>query len=323
MSLRSPKTLNKLGYEVSSRTGLGRFMGAARTSAAGRATSEGSYIDLREVLPMLNSVSHLPVDVFQNLRLEVSYNITAARQILADLTNTITGMLVPQLAIDMLDDAVIVQKMDRTLGNIQWLEIEHDQVLFPESADFSNDGTADQNIEQTVNFKLDGFKNKSVERIIQVKEIADPLSYLNGNAVQGFGRYGSAAVYKEKIQCRVNGSNIFPQSGLIGDMERLSYIVDNFGDCFAYPGSSQLDLDSGLVIGTDAADGRERIGNLSYNGWYLGKKVLDLQIVHSRVGLLNTQNFRPEIAALNIHYFAEIKKMLVLGKNGKYNIVYL
>ena len=106
-------------------------------------------------------------------------------------------------------------------------------------------------------------------------------------------------------------------------MERLGYVVDNFGDCFAYPGSNQLDLDSGLVIGTNAADGRERIGQLSYNGWYLGRKVLDLQIVHSRVGLLNTATFRPEIASLNIHYFAEIKKSLILGKNGKYNIVYL
>ena len=323
MSLRSPKTLNKLGYEVSSRSGLGRFMGAARTTAAARATSEGSYIDLREVLPMLNSVSHLPVDVFQNLRLEVSYNISAARQILKDVTHAITGMLVPQLAIDMLDDPVIVSKMDRTLGNIQWLEIEHDQVLFPASADFGNNGTADQNIEQTVNFKLDGFKNKSVERIIQVKEVPTPASYLSGNTVQGFGRFGSAAVYKEKIQCRVNGANIFPQSGLIGDMERLGYVADNFGECFAYPGSSQLDLDSGLVIGTAAADGRARIGQLSYNGWYIGKKVLDLQIVHARTGLTNTQTYRPEISSLNVHYFGEVKKALVLGKNGRYNIVYL
>jgi hypothetical protein len=322
MSLRSPKTLNRLGYEVSNVDGLATFMGASRTTAALRSASDGSFIDLREVLPMLNSLSHIPSDVFQNLRLEVSYNIAQARQILSDISQTITGMLVPQLAIDMLDDAVIVSKMNKTLKNISWLEIEHDQVLFPESADFANNGTADQNVEQTVNFKLDGFKNKSVERIIQVKEVPTPISYLTGNAVNGFGRYGSSAVYKEKIQCRVNGSNIFPQQGMIGDMERLGYVADNFGECFAYPGSSQLDLDSGIVVGTDITDGRKRIGQLSYNGWYLGKKVLDLQIVHSRTGLLNTAIYRPEISSLNVHYFAEIKKALVLGKNG-YNVVYL
>jgi len=323
MSLRSPKTLNKLGYERSNLDGLATYMGAARTTAAARADSEGSFIDLREVLPMLNSVSHLPSDLFQNLRLEVSYNTTAARQILSDITNTITGMLVPQLAVDLLDDPVIVSKMDKTLGNIQWLEIEHDQVLFPASADFGNDGTADQNVEQTVNFKLDGFKNKSVERIIMVKEVPTPASYLTGNAVNGFGRYGSAAVYKEKIQCRVNGSNLFPQQGLIGDMERLGYVADNFGDCFSYPGANQLDLDSGLVIGTDAADGRKRIGQLSYNGWYVGKKIYDMQIIHARTGLNNTDAYRPEISSLNVHYFGEVKKALVLGKNGRYNIVYL
>ena len=322
MSLRSPKTLNRLGYEVSNVDGLATFMGASRTTEALRSASDGSFIDLREVLPMLNSLSHIPSDVFQNLRLEVSYNIAQARQILSDISQTITGMLVPQLAIDMLDDAVIVSKMNKTLKNISWLEIEHDQVLFPASADFANNGTADQNVEQTVNFKLDGFKNKSVERIIQVKEVPTPISYLTGNAVNGFGRYGSSAVYKEKIQCRVNGSNIFPQQGMIGDMERLGYVADNFGECFAYPGSSQLDLDSGIVVGTDITDGRKRIGQLSYNGWYLGKKVLDLQIVHSRTGLVNTAIYRPEISSLNVHYFAEIKKALVLGKNG-YNVVYL
>ena len=323
MSLRSPKTLNRLGYEVNSRTGLGQYMGAGRTTDTTRAPSDGSYIDLREVLPMLNSLSHIPSDVFQNLRLEVSYNIAQARQILSDITNTITGMLIPQLSVDMLDDPVIVNKMNKTLGNIQWLEIEHDQVLFPASADFGNNGTADQALEQTVNFKLDGFKNKSVERIIQVKEVPTPASYLTGNAVNGFGRFGSSAVYKEKLQCRVNGSNIFPQQGMIGDMERLGYVADNFGDCFSYPGANQLDLDSGLVVGTSAADGRLRIGNLSYNGWYIGKKVLDLQIVHSRTGLNNTASFRPEISSLNVHYFGEVKKALVLNKNGQYNIVYL
>jgi len=76
------------------------------------------------------------------------------------------------------------------------------------------------------------------------------------------------------------------------------------------------------VVGTSVADGRLRIGNLSYNGWYLGRKVLDLQIVHSRTGLNNTATFRPEISSLNVHYFAEIKKALVLNKNG-YNVVYL
>tara|TARA_R110000823_G_scaffold286738_2_gene405061 strand:- start:661 stop:1926 length:1266 start_codon:yes stop_codon:yes gene_type:complete len=322
MSLRSPKTLNRLGYEVSNVDGLATFMGASRTTEALRSASDGSFIDLREVLPMLNSLSHIPSDVFQNLRLEVSYNIAQARQILSDITQTITGMLVPQLAIDMLDDAVIVSKMNKTLKNISWLEIEHDQVLFPESADFANNGTADQNVEQTVNFKLDGFKNKSVERIIQVKEVPTPISYLTGNAVNGFGRYGSSAVYKEKVQCRVNGSNIFPQQGMIGDMERLGYVADNFGECFSYPGANQLDLDSGVVVGTDITDGRKRIGQLSYNGWYLGKKVLDLQIVHSRTGLINTAIYRPEISSLNVHYFGEVKKALVLGKNG-YNVVYL
>ena len=210
--------------------------------------------------------------------------------------------------------------MNKNLGNIQWLEIESDQVFFPQSV---NDGAAnDQGLDQELNVRLDGFKGKSVERMVMVKELADKLPYLSGNNVLGFGKYGSVAVYEEKIQVRLNGSNIFPKSGLEGNMERLGYLVDTFGECLGMPGFNQLDIDTGIVFGASAADGRFYAGQLSYNAWYLGDRVYDLQVVHSRVGLNDTTLFRPATEALNVIYFAEVKKALTLNKNG-YNVVYV
>jgi len=319
MSLRSPKSGARIGYQQINDDKLLDYMSNSPVTAAARAASDGSYVDLREVLPMLNSVTHLPVDVFQNLRLEITYN-TAAQGVLSDITNTITGMLVPQLAIDILDDEVLVKKMNKTLKNAQWLEIEHDQVLYPVTA---NDGGAgDQAIKETRNFKLDGFKGKSVERMLMVKQLAQGAQYLSGNDVQAWGKFGSVGFFKEEIQVRINGSNIFPKSGLTGDMERMGHVVDSWGECFAFPGSNMYDIDVGAVVGADAAGGRAQRGTLSYNGWYVGEKVLDLQIVHSRTGLQDTSTFRPTTSATNVIYFGEVKKALIVGNDG-YNIVYL
>ena len=319
MSLRSPKSGARIGYQQQNDDKLLDYQSNSPQTAATRAASDGSYLDLRECLPMLNSVTHLPVDVFQNLRLEVTFN-TAAQGILSDITNTITGMLVPQLAIDILDDEVLVGKMNKTLKNAQWLEVELDQVLYPVTA---NDGGApDQGVKETRNFKLDGFKNKSVERMFMVKQLTQGAQYLSTNAVNAFGKFGSVAFFNEEIQVRLNGSNIFPKSGLVGNMERLGHVVDTWGDCFSYPGANQLDLDSGLVVGSDAADGRAKIGTLSYNAFYLGEKVQDLQIVHSRTNLEDTSTFRPTTSSCNVLYFGEVKKGLVITSNG-YRISYL
>ena len=320
MSLRSPKSATKLGYLVDNANKLAVFQGNAVATTVARAATGNSFLDLRECLPMLNSLTHLPSDIFANLRLEITYNIELSSQILEDITDAITGMSIPTLAVDVLDDETIVNKMNKNLGNIEWLEIESDQVFFPQSV--NDGGGADQGLEQELNVRLDGFKGKSVERMVMVKELADKLSYLSGNNVLGFGKYGSVALYEEKIQVRLNGSNIFPKSGLEGNMERLGYLVDTFGECLGMPGFNQLDIDTGIVFGASAADGRFYAGQLAYNAWYLGDRVYDLQVVHSRVGLNDTTLFRPTTEALNVIYFAEVKKALVLNKNG-YNVIYV
>jgi hypothetical protein len=311
----------KLGFQQLSADGLLQHILRSRTTAAARNASNGAYIELREVLPMLNSVTHLPSDVFQNLRLEVVFNTEAAEQILQDVTHTITGQLFPILAVDVLDNKSIVDKMNRGIGkSIAWLEVEHDQVTYEQSA--NNGAAGDQGVEEVKNFKLDGFKNKSVERIVQVKELQDKTKYLNGNDVLGFGRFQSVALFNEKLQIRLNGRNIFPNSGLTKNMERLGQVVDTYGDCVAYPGSNQVDIDTGIVAGTDATNGRAKIGNLSYNCAYLGEKIMDLQVEHSRTGLEDTTGYRPSTDALNVHYFGEVRKAVVFDNKG-YNIVYL
>ena len=102
----------------------------------------------------------------------------------------------------------------------------------------------------------------------------------------------------------------------------MAHGVDSWGECFAFPGSNQYDVDCGQVVGDDAADGRSQRGTLSYNAWYVGEKVQDLQIVHSREGLNDTSTFRPTTSSCNVLYFGEVKKMLVVENDG-YRIMYI
>ena len=320
-SVTSIKNINQLGYQQL-KGGQAQYLGIQDETAAARNDSKGGEVDLREVLPMLSAVTHLPTDLMPNLRLEVVFDTSVLRQVLMNDTHTIAGQLIPVLAVDVLDDKPIVDKLTRALGKgIQWLEIEHDQVLFKAFA--QDGGAADQAVVQEVNFKLDGFKGKSVERLLQVKEIADPAKTINANVVQGYGRYASQAVLNEKIQYRLNGRNILPDAGAVNSAERLGYVVDTYGDCFAYPGSNSVDIDPTDVVSFGAAAGSVIGGALSYNGIYIGEKVMDLQVQQSRTGLEDTTNLRPSTDALNLHFYGEVKKGLVVQKNGSYLVVNL
>ena len=315
-SVEQFKSCNNVGLQKLNSSGLLYDEIRKENTGTTRANTKGAYVELREVLPMLNSVTHLPTAIFRNLRLEINFNIEVLEQVLMDVTDTITGQMLPILAVDVLDDKAVVAKMNQGLGNsIVWLETEVDRVSYPAGV---NNATR----EETKSFKLDGFKGKSLERLLMIKEIADINVYKNGNDVLGYGRYQSVALFNEKVQYRVNGRNILSGAGATGAMERLALVVDNYGECFGYPGSAQVDIDSGLIVGLTAANGREKIGNFSYNAIYVGETVQDLQITHSRTNLSDNAARQASNVALNIVYYGEVRKALVLGNKG-YRISYL
>ena len=322
MSVSAQRNLNKLGFQQDNTTLRGSFTLPQITADTARDTTEGANVELRQVLPMLNAVTHLPSDLFPNLRLEVVFNTSVASSVYNTDTNAINGQMIPLLAVDILDDKSVVDKMNKGLAKgINWLEVEHDQVLYPATANAG--GAGDQGVEETRTFKLDGFKNKRVERLLLIKEMADITKYIDTNVVQGFGRYSSIAFFNAKYQYRLNGKNILPDDGIQGDAERLSYMVDTYGDSFAYPGSNQNDINSDLVVKDSTNDGTKIIGQLDYTGIYLGDKVKDLQVEIKRTGLHDGRAFKAETSAVNLHYFGEVAKGLVLNKKGGYMIAYL
>ena len=281
------------------------------TGAVSPTTS--ATLDLRTIFPMLNSVSHLPTSLFRNLRIEIEFDASQASQILMDTNNTIKTLR-PVLAVDVIENPALVDSMNSKLTNASWLEIEHDMFVIPAApATAANSG-----IRQNTNVKINGFNNKHLERLLIVKQIQNAAKELNGTAVQGLGgRFSSQCCFRQNTQFRVNGGNLLPRSGIVGNNERLAYIVDTYGDCSAYIGSNQYGGDNSLEL----TDARALLGQVDYIGVYVGQPISDLQINYSRVALEDATLKSPTTDSLNAHCYGEIRKQLIVGKGG-YNIQY-
>tara|TARA_R110000765_G_scaffold411883_1_gene511208 strand:+ start:279 stop:1538 length:1260 start_codon:yes stop_codon:yes gene_type:complete len=277
-------------------------------------TTNTAWLDLREVFPMLNSISHLPTAVFNNLRLEIELDSTRQNQVTMSEIQAQTTLR-PVLAVDVLENPNIVDKMNRGLNGASWLEVEHDQFLIPATAD--NGGAGDQGVVQNVNVKLNGFNNKRLERLLIVKAIGNAVTAQAGGVV-GLGMYASQACFRQSLQYRVNGRNVLPAMDTSGNNRRLAQIVDNFGDCFAYIGSNQYGGDNTAELN----DARNLLGNLDYMGCYIGEYINDLQLIYDRTGLEDTTAKRATTDQLVAHVYGETRKILQLQPGGQYRIAY-
>lgn len=316
-SVKSHMGCNSLGWTIDGATRLVSRVERINDTTANEATTSLGYLDLREVFPMLNSVSHLPTAVFKNLNIQIEFETGLARQILRNITATIATVR-PILACDVLENPAIVARLNSSLQSARWLEVEHDLFVIPTSA-LNGIGGAQNNVRQQVNVKLQGFNGKHLERLLICKEIADSTKEITGGVQTGFGRYSSQACYQQELQCRVNGRNVFPSNGIVGNNERTAFLIDSYGDFSAYPGFNKYGFANAANLVTDGAEYR---GQLDYMGVYLGEYINDLQINYTRVGLQDATNLRPTTDQLNAHCYAEVAKQLVIRPDGSYIIQY-
>ena len=315
-SVGSFQDCSKLGHTVNGVSNAIQRMARNLGPDTATNTTNSATLDLRHILPMLNSVSHLPTAVFENLNLQIEFDATQGNQVLSDATLTF-NTLRPVLACDVIDNPVVVDKLNAQLTSASWLEVEHDFFVIPQSV--NNGGVNDQLLLQPTNVQLNGFNNKYLERLVMVKEIANPALELAGGVTQGFGKFSSQCCFRQKVQLRVNGSNLFPRNGIVGNNERLAHVVDTFGDCANYIGSNQYGTDPATVL----FNGRQFLGQLDYIGAYVGQQISNLQINYERTGLQDATAKRPTTDSLNVHVYGEVRKAIKIGPQGQYRITYL
>jgi len=330
MAVKNEMIGSQLGFEYQGGIRKLAYNGYVPPGASDTKDNSGTFsIDLRDLFPILSKVSHLPTDLFKNLRVEIEFEklATPCLNVFVD-ANQDASVQRPLLAVDYLDNPMIVKKLEPSLKTINWLEIEEDS-FHVANVDATAAGT--QLAVQVSNEKSNGFQNKHVERIVIAKEIAavqDGGGFLAGNNVRpAYGPLGSYAGFQEKLQIRLNGKNVLPREGLTKPNEVLSYLVDTWGEQVVYPQANTTDVSTAMtnVISqaNEVSASDDYRGAHSYFGLYLGERIDDLQIRYSRTGLQDTNtSVRPTTDQLRVHVFAEVKKALQVN-GGKYNVVYL
>jgi hypothetical protein len=331
MSVQNAVQGSQIGFEFNGGNRKLSYNGytTPNASADTKDNSKTFSINLQEVFPFLNAVEILPTDLFKNLRIEIEFEklATPALNIFTD-ANQSGNVQRPLLAVDYLDNPMIVKKLEKTLSQVNWLEIEEDSFTVAQ-VDATQAGA--QEAVQTSNEKSNGFQNKHIERLLLAKELSsvqDGGGFLNGNNIRpAYGPLGSYACFREKLQIRVNGKNILPRDGITKPMEALSYLKDTWGEQCLYPQANTLDVSTAMTDiisqANEVTASDDYRGAHSYFGLYVGDRVDNLQINYERTGLQDTGTVvRPTTEAMRVHLYAEVKKGMKV-MNGKYNIVYL
>ena len=331
MSVKNQLVGSQIGFEFSGENRKLSYNGYTVSDAV-QDTKDNSRtfsIQLKDLFPILNSMEILPTELFKNLRVEIEFE-SLANPALNILTDANQGASVqrPLLAVDYLDNPMIVKKMEKSINMVSWLEIEEDS--FHVAREDADQAGAQEKV-QTANEKSNGFQNKMVERILIAKEllsVQDGNGFLNGNNIRpAYGPQGSYACFREKLQVRLNGKNLLPRDGITKPMEFLSYLVDTWGEQVLYPQANTVDVSTAMTDiisqANEVTASDDYRGAHSYFGLYLGDRVDNLQINYERTGLQDTGAVvRPATEAMRVHIYAEVKKALKVS-NGKYNIVYL
>ena len=309
---------NQLGFEINSQDNkVSHIYSPGRADTTAETTSLG-YLDLREVLPILNQLTILPTQIFKNLRIEIEFDGRQTSQILGDVSVGITVQR-PILSVDVNSNPAVVEAAVSQVSAqpIMWQEIENDNFVM-NAVDTSGFAVTDTAVQTAVNQSL-GFKGKFVERLLITKQIQDKSKELNGNDVLGFGAIASSqAVLNEKVQINLNGNPILPGfQGMTRPNEILGMLSDEWGSINAYPGSNLYAWSSTPNVLDDANTG----GQQSFICVRLGARVAQLQTSISRTNNRDTTNKAATNDALNVNLYAEVSKMLNITKNG-YRVVY-
>ena len=303
-------------------------------------------IDLRTVFPILNSITHLSTNTFQNLRIVIEYETDQAR-IVVDTTQQAIPV-VPILMADEITDEALIATLDKQLmaNPVFWDTIEVDRIGLKAIQGAGADLTSQQ-----ISLQSNGFLGKYVKRLCIQKSPQDPsLNVING-LVQGFGGNGSVSQHSEQINLRVNGRSLVGGQGYVTPAQIAMAVSDTWGElnCPPYGAIESVGLDGAgvaivnapagvaptepsLLISANAATARHSptTGQLSYCAFRVDSRMDALQIEYGRSGRLQSvtaPNTTPgqggTAVALDLTVYAEVSRSLMVMGGGQWKIQYV
>ena len=315
-------------------------------------------LDLRECFGFLNNVSHLSTKLFKNLRVVIEYVPNQSAHLLVDdqRANNIAGLKknIPILIVDEITDMALVNTLEKQLTGASWVAIEHDLANIPEVPNLA--AVADEAVQRS-QLRINGFQDKVVSRLMIAKcyENTGPggpnVNQDGGLAgtvhqVKALGGYGSKALFREKVNLRLNGRNVLSGDGLVTPAQQTMMLSDTWGALNMCPFQNQQSVgrdtayaNSALnVVGINQTQPPVRstaagaaaavqqgywISNSAWIGLPVQDRVTDMQIDLERTGTFSTgtQSSAGNFQALNLHVFGEVAKGMTVS-GGNYRIFY-
>ena len=303
------------------------------------ATDDGinsAYLQLNKVFPILEGISYLDTaNTFKNLKVVIEYEDDKRMTNRSDAAVPVS--LTPLLIADQITDPSLVSKLQADLKSIVWDEIEHDQFTVPnklaEGAALADTGS----VEQVHAAVINGFDNKYVSRFLIMKAWNDKADSVSSAVQLGYGNYASLSQYKEKVQVRFNGANMFAGNGLDRTSDKAMMLAQAWGPVNILPfsnqqsaGLSNMDEDmvnqAGVPASYDQAGAVQkepspRVGQSEYIGFQVEDRVRQLNFTYSRSNVKDNSEHPQNNSAIDLHIFGECRKTLTIGANG-YNVSY-
>lgn len=306
------------------------------------------WLDLRNCLPLLKALGALDTALMPNLRLQIEWESDARVCLKNDTTRNIR-IFEPLLVCDEIVDESMKAGLRAQMKDTAWKTYEHDLVIVPEGAR-SADRTDNDGIKQTSAITINGFDNKYIHRLVAMKAYSDPATSVgNGdssvpiqaNESMGNGVFVSRAQHREKVQFKVNGSNLLVGEGLTSPAMKADLHDECWGSLNIVPCGifQSVGLDNprdatnntisrgANVVGQAGEDAFVQssmlVGASDYIGVRIEERISDLQFRYERSCLFDDMVNKVESAELAVHFYAEVPKQLTMDGKGSYTIQYL
>jgi len=272
-----------------------------------------AWISLKDMLPFLAASNHLPTDTLKNLRLVVNWKQDLKDMVVQDRTATLASLTGSVLVADEMNPSPERDAIMKSYQGVRYRPIEHDSVHVPA---VSGTSASALEVEQKNTFSLNGFLNKKLHRVAIVKTPTDSATWTSGNANVGFSNQGSKALWKERLQVRVNGSNKLVGDGVTRPNQRLAMLTDAYGTFNVVPGQQV----TYLAEGTNQIEDASTQGELAYDGLVIDEpSVREFVVELDRTGVYQNDGLNQ---ALTLNLFGETEKAVVPTQGGGVNVVY-
>lgn len=275
-----------------------------------------SWVSLKGLLPFLSSSLYVPTTIFKNLRVVIEWkNPNELKNALVDRTDVEHNFTGTALIVD---EVVAGDGRDLALKNYQgvvYRAVEVDSVHV--NSQIPPAGTSKV---QNNRFLVNGFNNKTVERMLVVQTPLDESSWVDGNTTTGSSNVGSQAQLNNEFQFRVNGQNVLPRTGYTKKNQRLASLTDTYGECCMIPMGNfsyvprlesflETDVDPLILSSTD------------YTAVEIRRPVKEMVVEYNRTNVEGADNGAIN-QALRLNIFGEVVKSIRVD-NGNYVISYL